>query len=100
MAIVERALEPSPSDLDERHALALAFADALMTRPDALDPSTVAALRRAYTDAELVELTLKVLAFNSQKVNVTLGTHRWIASDELGAQRWNADGRYVAADPR
>jgi hypothetical protein len=45
-----------------------------------------------------VELTLKVLKFNTQKLNVTLGTHRWFTADDLSAARWNQDGAFVAAD--
>jgi hypothetical protein len=45
-----------------------------------------------------VELTLKVLKFNTQKLNVTLGTHRWFTADDLAAARWNQDGAFVVAD--
>jgi hypothetical protein len=78
--------------------LALALADALMVRPGDLDDDTVAALRGAYTSEQLVELTLKVLKFNTQKLNVTLGTHRWFTADDLAAARWNQDGAFVVAD--
>ena len=84
--------------VDEQHRLALALADALMIRPGDLDDATVAALRAAYTPEQLVELTLKVLKFNTQKLNVTLGTHRWFTADDLAAARWNQDGAFVVAD--
>jgi hypothetical protein len=85
-------------DLQEPHRLAVVLADALMTRPVDLDDVTVAALRATYSPEQLVELTLKVLKFNTQKVNVALGTHRWYSGTEVAAAGWNADGTFVAAD--
>ena len=69
-----------------------------MTRPVDLDDATVDALRATFSPEQLVELTLKVLKFNTQKVNVALGTHRWYAADEVATARWNADGTFVTAD--
>jgi hypothetical protein len=69
-----------------------------MTRPGDLDDATVAALRADYTREQLVELTLKTLKFNTQKINVALGTHRWYTADEVASARWNASGMFVAAD--
>jgi hypothetical protein len=68
-----------------------------MTRPDSLDAATVRRLRDAFTDEQLVELTLKVLKFNTQKIYVALGTHRWVPAHEVGGAHWNADATYVPA---
>jgi alkylhydroperoxidase family enzyme len=84
--------------LAEPHRLAVALADAVMTRPGDMDDATVAALRAHYSADELVELTLKVLKFNAQKVMVALGTHSWIGPDQINTVRWNQDGTYVVAD--
>jgi alkylhydroperoxidase family enzyme len=84
--------------LAEPHRLAVALADAVMTRPGDMDDATVAALRAHYSADELVELTLKVLKFNVQKVMVALGTHSWIGPDQINIVRWNQDGTYVVAD--
>lgn len=100
MAVAERALDDEPTDLAEHHRLALALADAVMTLPADLTDDTVRALRQAYTDDQLVALVLLVLKFNTQKINVALGTHRWIGSDEIGTMHWNADGSFVSAGPR
>lgn len=69
-----------------------------MTRPGDLDGATVAALRATFTREQLVELTLKTLKFNTQKINVALGTHRWHTAGEVASARWNANGVFVAAD--
>lgn len=69
-----------------------------MTRPDVLDAETVRRLRETFTDDQLVELTLKVLKFNTQKINVTLGTHRWVPPGDVATASWNTDATYVPAD--
>lgn len=69
-----------------------------MVRPGDLDDDAVAALHATYTPEQLMELTLKVLKFNTQKLNVTLGTHHWFTADDLAAARWNQDGAFVVAD--
>ena len=91
-------MEADPDGLAEPHRLAVALADALMVRPGDLDDATVAALRATYTPEQLLELTLKVLKFNTQKLNVTLGTHRWFTADDLAAACWNEDGAFVAVE--
>jgi alkylhydroperoxidase family enzyme len=84
--------------LAEPHRLAVALADAVMTRPGDIDDATVAALRAHYSPDQLVELTLKVLKFNVQKVMVALGTHSWIGPDQINTVRWNQNGTYVVAN--
>lgn len=69
--------------LPEHQQLALALADALMTQPASLDDATAAALRRHFTDAQLVELTLDIMKWNAQKVPVALGTDVWLAAGRL-----------------
>jgi hypothetical protein len=96
--IVEQAFVAEPEALSEPHRLAIALADALMDRPGDLDEATVAALRATYTPEQLVEMTLKVLKFNTQKIQVALGTHKWFSADDLAVARWNQDGTFVVAD--
>ena len=50
-----------------------------------------------YAD-ELVELTLKVLKFNVQKVSVAVATHRSIGPKEINVVRSNTEGTCVTAD--
>ncbi len=94
---VEQALTTDTSGLTDAHSLALEFADALMTRPGDLNDTTVDALRQIFTRQQLIELTLKVLKFNTQKIQVALGTHKWITEDEIDHMHWNQDGTYVVA---
>jgi len=92
------SLDPEArSALAERHRLALELADALMTLPADLDDATTSALRAEFSDAELVELTLKVMKFNTQKVLVALRTDETLTSTTLAAKAWNADGTFVAS---
>ncbi len=70
------------SDLPEEHRIALRYADAHMTDPRQIDSALGADLRRRFTVGQIVELTLDVAAWNSQKISVALGTDR--AADERG----------------
>ena len=95
--LVEHALEHDAAGLDEAHRLAVRFADDLMTRPGDISDATVAGLRRHFDERQLVELTLKVLKFNVQKVKVALRNHRWMTASDLDTAAWNQDGAFVAA---
>lgn len=95
---VERALDADGAGLSAPHCAAARLADHLMTRPGDIDDATVAALRAHFTDDQLVELTLKVLKFNIQKVQVALGTHARITAEQIDTVAWNRDGTYVTAD--
>jgi hypothetical protein len=75
----------------------VALADGVMTDPMAIGDELVAQLRAAFTDAQLVELTLKVMKFNVQKVMVALGTDAAITVDTIGALRWNQNGEWSLA---
>ncbi len=81
--------------LAERHRVALALADALMTQPGALDDELVGALRREFTDEQLVELTLDVMKWNAQKVPVALGTDVWLRPGELTDLVFDEQGNWV-----
>ncbi len=83
------------SDLDERHKLALRLADAMMTMPGDLPDSLVTELRRAFTDDELLELTLDVMKWNYQKVSVALGIDDEVRPGELTDLVFDDDGNWV-----
>lgn len=95
---MEHVLEPNPDGLSEQHRLAVAIADAVMTRPDDLDEETVRQVRAQFSPEQIAEIVLKVLKFNTQKVMVALGTHVWLTPEQIASVRWNTDGTYVAAD--
>ena len=95
---VERAASKDDAKLLERHRLVVALADALMTQPGQLDDELVAGLRAHYTVDQLVELTLKTMKYNTQKVLVALRTDETITPQRLEQVSWNQDGSYVVAD--
>lgn len=86
------------SDLPERHKLALRLADALMTQPRDVPAQLVTDLHEAFSDEELLELTLDVMKWNYQKVPVALRTDvpfpagTSLAFDESGAPRIGVAG--------
>jgi alkylhydroperoxidase family enzyme len=81
--------------LAERHRIALALADALMTQPAGLDDELVAALRQEFTDEQLVELTLDIMKWNAQKVPVALGTDVWLRPGALTDLVFDEQGNWV-----
>jgi len=95
---VERAARGDDGHLLERHRLIVALADALMTQPGQIDDRLMADLRAHFTVDQLVEITLKTMKYNTQKVSVALGTDRAVTPDRIGQVRWNLDGTYVVAD--
>jgi ABC-type arginine transport system ATPase subunit len=95
---VERAASYDDAYLIERHRLVVALADALMTQPGQLDDELIAGLRAEFTAAQLVEITLKTMKYNVQKVLVALGTDEPITPERINQVSWNQDGTYVVAD--
>lgn len=74
---------------------AIALADIEMSAPGSLEPELVADLRRHFTDAELVELTLDVMKWNYQKIPVALGVDVEVRPGELTDLHFDADGNWV-----
>jgi ABC-type arginine transport system ATPase subunit len=95
---VESAASNDDANLVERHRLVVALADALMMQPGQLDDELIAGLRAEYTTAQLVEITLKTMKYNYQKVLVALGTDDAITPERIEQLSWNQDGTYVVAD--
>lgn len=83
------------SELDAAHKAALRYADAYMTAPARIDVGLRDELHRRFDAAQLVELTLDVVAWNKQKVPVALGTDREVREGELTPLRFDASGHVV-----
>jgi alkylhydroperoxidase family enzyme len=95
---VENAARGHDDSLSAAHRLAASLADVVMTQPGQLDDALVAELQANFTPAQLVEITLKTMKFNIQKVMVALGTDETITRVHIGTLSWNQDGTYVVAD--
>ncbi len=95
---VERAIDAHDGALSPAHQVAVEIADALMTMPSELSDDAVARARAAFTPEQLVELSLKVMKFNVQKVMVALGTDETLTKEALEQRVWNADGAFVVPD--
>jgi alkylhydroperoxidase family enzyme len=78
---------------------ALRYADAHMTDPYRISPALAQELRRHFTPAQLVELSLDVCAWNYQKVLVALSLDRPARPDGLTGVVINADGTMTRTDP-
>jgi hypothetical protein len=75
----------------------IALADALMTQPGQLGDAVIATLREHFTGEQIVELTLKVMKYNVQKVMVALGVDFAVAPDAVGDLPWNPGGMFAPA---
>jgi hypothetical protein len=65
-----------------------------MTGPRDLDAELRADLRRCFAPAELVELSLKLVAFNKQKVSVARGTDRPVDDGALTPLTFDDTGHF------
>lgn len=83
------------TSLSERQQVALGLADALMTMPGRIAPELVAAIKRMFTAAEIVELSLDVMKWNAQKVPVALGIDDWVRDGELTDLAFDERGRWI-----
>jgi len=81
------------SDLSEAHKVALRLADALMTQPGSISIELRAQAHQYFTAAQLLELTLDVMKWNSQKVTVALGTDAEVRPGQLTELSFDDDGR-------
>jgi hypothetical protein len=90
----QRVEHGDPTGLDEPQLAALRHADAYMANPSSID----ADLRRHFSAAQAVELTLDVMAFNKQKIKVALGTDEPVDAERLTPFTFDAAGRAVFSD--
>ena len=81
--------------LSSRHRAALALADAEMSQPGGIPADVVTELRRHFSPAELLELTLDVMKWNYQKVPVALGIDDEVRPGELTDLAFDANGNAV-----
>jgi hypothetical protein len=86
--------------IDDRRKAALRYADAHMTDPRSIDAALRDELHRHFTPPELVELALDVVAWNKQKVPVSLEADRWVTPDDLTPLSFDARGGSVIGEPR
>jgi hypothetical protein len=78
----------------EEHRAALRYADAHMTGPGRIDDDLRAQLRRSFTVDQIVELTLDVAAWNSQKVLVALEIDEPVNAQGPSALTFDSTGHF------
>lgn len=81
--------------LSEREQVALGLADAMMTMPGRIAPELAASIKRLFTAAEIIELSLDTMKWNAQKVPVALGIDDWVREGELTDLVFDEQGRWV-----
>jgi hypothetical protein len=70
-----------------------------MTQPGQIDGELAATLAAHFTPDQILELTLHVMKFNTQKVLVALGTDAEVRPGELVEFDYAANGRIVVYGP-
>jgi hypothetical protein len=89
------ALSDDPHGLGDAHRAALALADVMMTRPADLSDELVDELTRHFDGPQLLELTLDVMKWNTQKAAVALGVDDEVRPGELTDLVFDVYGNWV-----
>ncbi|HUP73562.1 MAG TPA: hypothetical protein VM282_11035 [Acidimicrobiales bacterium] len=85
-----------PTELSLRHAIALAFVDAVITQPTGLDPVTVAELQAQFSPAELHEMLHDVVRNSANKFAVAVGGDAAVVDEGFEYYDIDAAGDVVA----
>ncbi|MCW2831079.1 MAG: hypothetical protein JWP31_1771 [Aeromicrobium sp.] len=83
------------SGMSVEHQLAMRYADAHMVNPKAIGQDLVSDLRRQFSRAQLIELTLDVSQWNQQKILVALGTDEPVSEVGLTPLMFDTEGHIV-----
>lgn len=87
------------SDLDAAQKTALQLTEAIIIRPDSLNPGVVRRAHEHFTDAQLVELVLDVMRNSANKVAVAFGADAPNVTEGLQLYDIGADGDMVMGEP-
>ena len=85
-----------PTELSDRHAVALAFVDAIITQPTDLDPATVAKLQAHFSPAEVHEMLHDVVRNSANKFAVAVGGDAAVVDEGFEYYDIDAAGDVVA----
>jgi len=92
----ESVVSSRPTDLSDRHAVALAFVDAVITQPTELDAAAVAKLRSHFSPDEIHEMLHDVVRNSSNKFAVAVGGDAAVVDEGFEYYDLDADGDVVA----
>jgi hypothetical protein len=94
------------SDLDESVKAALAYTDAFVNQPSSIDPALAARLAAQFSPDQIVEISLDIMKWSTQKIHVTLGLDLMAGVDvDSGVPtffEFDSDGRpvnFAAVEP-
>ncbi|MEO8692977.1 MAG: carboxymuconolactone decarboxylase family protein [Acidimicrobiales bacterium] len=85
-----------PTELSDRHEVALAFVDAVITQPTELDPATVDKLRAHFSPVELHEMLHDVVRNSANKFAVAVGGDAAVVEEGFEYYDIDAAGDVVA----
>jgi alkylhydroperoxidase family enzyme len=90
------AADADDAALTERQRAALAFADAVIWQPTAIDDTLITRVRSELTDAEIVEIVLDLVRNAANKIAVSLGGDEAVVADGTEYYDVDATGDVVA----
>ena len=85
-----------PTELSDRHAVALAFVDAIIVQPTELDPATVAKVHAHFSPAEVHEMLHDVVRNSANKFAVAVGGDAAVVDEGFEYYDIDAAGDVVA----
>ena len=85
-----------PTELSDRHAVALRFVDVMVTQPTDLDDATADRLRAHFSTAELHELIHDVVRNSTNKFAVAVGGDEAVVSEGIEYYDLDATGDVIA----
>lgn len=94
-SLATKVIDYENSDLDERHKVALRLADAFMMVPGRIDDELTAEARWYFTDGELAEMLLDIIAWTQQKPLVSLALDIPPATADLTSLDFDDDGHPI-----
>ena len=92
----ESVVASQPTELSDRHAVALAFVDAIITQPTDLDAALVAKLRAHFSPAEIHEMLHDVVRNSANKFAVAVGGDAAVVDEGFEYYDIDAEGDVVA----
>lgn len=91
-SVAEQIHDYERSDIAERHKVALRLADAFMTVPGAIDETLRRQVHEHFSDDEVVEMLLDIVAWTQQKPQVALALD--IPPSQLTSLEFDETGRH------
>jgi alkylhydroperoxidase family enzyme len=93
--LMPEVLRYEQSVLPDHHKAALRYTDAFLSDPCGLTDDARAAMRKHFTDEQIVELTFKLLYWSCNKALIALGIDGPVDPEQLTGFHYDERGAFV-----